>query len=515
MREEYRVKRVIRLGRGRQVSIICSTAEGRDDTIVTVPPFAASIWVVSNVVDDGNSWYENGELVEYGKKSNVSSSAFSSSSLSVDISRTHGPLVCKNNVIGMAEWIIWPPGSQWRSTTPRIIPSPQRRSWWVFAILCILFINSSNKVVYSFANPRRQQRQAHHHLLPRIIGATYATPTTTDNGVDYSFSSSTTTREQNANLFQSQLDIAGLSSCHGIFHASGCRNIYDVGRLTSTQLTDMGILADSDDNRAMMNDLVAMTGDDEYYSPNNKNNNHNNNNNNDSGNNSEADDVSSSLDDSRLSSSPLRQLSTDTTTPFPNNDDSYDNTTQNFDIQVLCSINEIYVGRLFTPNQCNEIKRMSEYHAYNTSNSAWRGMACKTIPGFIDLTHGLFQQLLCELSILYPTIQQQQQVQQQKQEHKMQQHRFESDSEPHLVKYKGSSAGSPLHTDTTHKSITINALLSSSNDFGGGGTYIQVLDRVIQLEQGQMLIHPGCLAHSGADITYGVRQLLVAFVECD
>ena len=113
-------------------------------------------------------------------------------------------------------------------------------------------------------------------------------------------------------------------------------------------------------------------------------------------------------------------------------------------------------------------------------------------------------------------IQQQQQVQQQQQkQHNMQQHRFESDSEPHLVKYKGSSSGSPLHTDTTHKSITINALLSSSNDFGGGGTYIEVLDRVIQLEQGQMLIHPGCLAHSGADITYGVRQLLVAFVECD
>jgi hypothetical protein len=277
----------------------------------------------------------------------------------------------------------------------------------------------------------------------------------------------------------------------------------------------MGILVDSDDNRAMMNDLLAMTCDGEYYLSNNNNNDRDC---------SEDDDVSSSsLDDSQLSSSPLMQLSTDTTTHFPNNDNSYNNTTQNFDIQVLCSINEIYIGRLFTPNQCNEIKRMSEYHAYNTSNSAWRGMACKTIPGFIDLTHDLFQRLLCELFILYPTIQQQQHQQQQQEQvqkqqqkqHNIQQHRFESDSEPHLVKYTGSSSGSPLHTDTTHKSITINALLSSSNDFGGGGTYIEVLDRVIQLEQGQMLIHPGCLAHSGADITYGVRQLLVAFVECD
>lgn len=388
---------------------------------------------------------------------------------------------------------------RWR-TTHRTIPS--RISRWIFAILCVLF-NSSNKVVYSFADPPRQRR-ARHDLLPRI-GATYAkatmTTTTTDNGADYS-SSSLVTRERNANLFQSQLEVAGLSSCHGIFHASGCRRISDVGRLTCARLTSMGILPDGDD-RAMMNDLLLMTGGEYHSSNSNHHNNH------DSGNGEADDDVYSSLDDSRLSSSPLPRPSS-TAAPFTN---------ENFDIQVLCSTNEIYVGRLFTPNQCDEIKLMSERHAYITSNAAWRGMACKTIPGFVDMTHVLFRRLLCELYILYPTMQQQQQQQtqqrEQMQQHNMLQHRFESDSEPHLVKYKGSSSGSPLHTDTAHKSITINALLSNNDDFGGGGTYIEVLDRVIRLEQGQMLIHPGCLAHGGADITFGVRQLLVAFVECN
>jgi len=109
---EYRVKRVIGLG-----GQICSV--GRD--IVTVPPFA--LWVEGDnnggTVDNGNSSYENGELVVHGKNN------ASLSSSSID-SRTHGP-VCKNNVIGIAERIIWPP-SRWR-TIPHIISS--QRSWWM------------------------------------------------------------------------------------------------------------------------------------------------------------------------------------------------------------------------------------------------------------------------------------------------------------------------------------------------------------------------------------------------
>lgn len=110
---EYRVKRVIGLG-----GQICSV--GRDN-IVTIPPFA--LWVEGDNnggnVDNVNSSYENEELID-AKITSLSSS-------SID-SRTYGP-VCKNNVIGIAEQIIWPP-SRWR-TIPHIISS--QRSWWMYS----------------------------------------------------------------------------------------------------------------------------------------------------------------------------------------------------------------------------------------------------------------------------------------------------------------------------------------------------------------------------------------------
>lgn len=61
----------------------------------------------------------------------------------------------------------------------------------------------------------------------------------------------------------------------------------------------------------------------------------------------------------------------------------------------------------------------------------------------------------------------------------------------------------------------MNALLSPENDFNGGGTYITAIDRTIQLKQGEMLIHLGDLEHAGAEITSGVRRLLVGFLACE
>jgi hypothetical protein len=71
------------------------------------------------------------------------------------------------------------------------------------------------------------------------------------------------------------------------------------------------------------------------------------------------------------------------------------------------------------------------------------------------------------------------------------------------------------HDDYASKSITINVLLSDNDDFGGGGTYITAIDRTIKLNQGEMLIHLGDLEHAGADISFGVRRLLVAFLACE
>jgi hypothetical protein len=47
----------------------------------------------------------------------------------------------------------------------------------------------------------------------------------------------------------------------------------------------------------------------------------------------------------------------------------------------------------------------------------------------------------------------------------------------------------------------------------GGGTYFSCLQRTIRLKKGQVLIHPGTLYHKGVDITSGVRNLLVCFMD--
>lgn len=176
---------------------------------------------------------------------------------------------------------------------------------------------------------------------------------------------------------------------------------------------------------------------------------------------------------------------------------------EDFQFEAICETHGIYKGRLFTPEQCDELVRLSEFH---TDNPDWHGMTCKSIPGFLSTTNNIFDQLLNHesngLQSIYPDM-------------TKGSLRLESDSEPHLVKYSGKRLEAPLHKDNTHKSLTLNALLSKEDDFGGGGTYIQVIDKTIKLQQGQMLIHPGNLDHAGAEITSGVRRLLVSFLECE
>ena len=180
-----------------------------------------------------------------------------------------------------------------------------------------------------------------------------------------------------------------------------------------------------------------------------------------------------------------------------------DSILEDFQFEAICESHGIYKGRLFTPEQCEELVRLSEFQ---TDNPDWHGMTCKSIPGFLSTTNNIFDQLLNHhesgLQSIYPDM-------------IKGSLRLESDSEPHLVKYSGKRLEAPLHKDNTHKSLTLNALLSKEDDFGGGGTYIQVLDKTIKLQQGQMLIHPGNLDHAGKEITFGVRRLLVSFLECE
>jgi len=66
-----------------------------------------------------------------------------------------------------------------------------------------------------------------------------------------------------------------------------------------------------------------------------------------------------------------------------------------------------------------------------------------------------------------------------------------------------------LHHDRCD--VTANLSLSRHDAYSGGGTYIAALNRVIKLEQGEVLLHPGQLLHGGMPITAGTRYLLVTF----
>jgi len=94
--------------------------------------------------------------------------------------------------------------------------------------------------------------------------------------------------------------------------------------------------------------------------------------------------------------------------------------------------------------------------------------------------------------------------------------RARSWKEPHLLLYQHLE-GKPLHTGVEMHydgcDVTWNCMLSKSNEYDGGGTYIRCLRKTVKLEQGQVLIHPGELYHKGCDITNGVRALIVCFMD--
>jgi len=272
-------------------------------------------------------------------------------------------------------------------------------------------------------------------------------------GIETSTISDVVAREAEANQFQIDLENEGLSQCLGIFHSVGCRNLADVQQLTASQIAEMGV-----------DDVV----------------------------------LSSSNLPGATPTSNTNKLYTNLNGAFTND------IIQDFQFEAICETNDIYKGRLFTPEQCDEIARSSEFHSYKI-NPNWHGMDCKSIQGFISTKKHVFDRLLNHesgLNSIYLGM-------------TKGSLRLESDSEPHLVKYSGKRLEAPLHKNNTHKSLTLNALLSNNDDFGGGGTYIEVIDKVIKLEQGEMLIHPRNLDHAGAEITFGVRRLLVAFLECE
>jgi len=281
---------------------------------------------------------------------------------------------------------------------------------------------------------------------------------------------------------QSELNAEGLGLCHGMLHASGVRHLSDLKSLTSDQITRMGFDVFDIRELARVMDKLTLCDAGEH----------------------EQRELSALVDGA------FDRPSIGRFDPLPQ---------QDFEMQVICQQNDIYKGRLFTVEQCEQLNRMSEYHAYkrrsatNTIGAGWTNeiytltaqhMLCKDVPGMLPTTKHIFDQLKRAIYPLFkgrivPTSIQ-----------------FESDSEPHLVKYDGKAKGTEMHTDNSeYIYITLNVVLSDDNDFTGGGTYIEAIDETIHLKQGEMLIHLGDLEHAGRDIHSGVRSLLICFFACE
>jgi hypothetical protein len=92
--------------------------------------------------------------------------------------------------------------------------------------------------------------------------------------------------------------------------------------------------------------------------------------------------------------------------------------------------------------------------------------------------------------------------------------------EPHFLRYEYRdnddknghtiTHGPPPHVGVeSHydgSDFTWSLMLSRPNEYDGGGTYIRTLRTTLRLDQGQVLLHPGDLYHTGLDITSGVRE---------
>lgn len=61
--------------------------------------------------------------------------------------------------------------------------------------------------------------------------------------------------------------------------------------------------------------------------------------------------------------------------------------------------------------------------------------------------------------------------------------------------------------------ISFNIQMNDPNDFGGGGTLFVESKNLVKLQRGECLAHDSKLLHSGKEITFGTRKILVGFVE--
>jgi hypothetical protein len=180
-----------------------------------------------------------------------------------------------------------------------------------------------------------------------------------DRGLDVKAAARATEADQ----FYVELEKAGLSLCHGALHASGCRRLADLRKLTTTQITTMGTdVFDLKCLHRVMADQNTIMHDQ------------------DNGNNDEcaAVNLSTVVNGVFVNTKSLSRF--EVAKPH------------DFDFQVISSEHDIFTGRLFTLEQCDVLNRMSEYHAYKGMGkvgAGWTNEICECIWGMLLVVFNL------------------------------------------------------------------------------------------------------------------------------
>lgn len=82
---------------------------------------------------------------------------------------------------------------------------------------------------------------------------------------------------------------------------------------------------------------------------------------------------------------------------------------------------------------------------------------------------------------------------------------------PFVIKYEGAATGGiGIHKDNADVSFIL--LLSDPDDFQGGGTFFQALNRTVYLKQGEALIFSGQMVHGANPVKKGQRYVISGFI---
>lgn len=71
--------------------------------------------------------------------------------------------------------------------------------------------------------------------------------------------------------------------------------------------------------------------------------------------------------------------------------------------------------------------------------------------------------------------------------------------------------GLSIHLDGSI--LSFNVLLNPANEFEGGGTFVEHLQKTFEISQGDCFAHSGRVRHAGTNVTRGYRYILVGFVD--